>query len=207
MTPKLHEIVIAMIKDGSINRTHNEVFGVFSRHAKANRDLISEAVTYGLLSLINEATETDEVKAYNEERAKNRRLVVSEARTERKKRREAHEDYAKKHGIPVEAVSRHMMQVCTKDIEEKYVKAQQFDHIVSLLDTWNVGGKSLGDCTKSDLLSAAVQDRHTAEILRTNTEVYYAIAGILVGNETVRQSKNRRGVIDALSKRCEDDRT
>lgn len=76
-------------------------------------------------------------------------------------------------------------------------KARAFDRVVEKLDHERVGDKLLGDCTKADLLRAAVSAEQIAGQMTINAAFYRLMADLVPQGQTVRQS-NKRGDIVAL---------
>lgn len=95
---------------------------------------------------------------------------------------------------PALAASRHDKKVATRVRE----KAKAFDRIVELLDHLDVNGKVLGDCTRADLLRAAVQLDQQSEDAKVRAAMYRELAAI-VGNKTVREASNRGQIVALLT--------
>lgn len=77
-------------------------------------------------------------------------------------------------------------------------KLKAFDRIVEMLDLMEVEGKSLGDCTRGDLLRAAVRAEEAAGEKLLHASFYRELAG-MVGNGTVREAQDRGGIVALLT--------
>lgn len=82
-------------------------------------------------------------------------------------------------------------------LKNQIEKSKQFDRIVEMLDHEMVGDKLLGDCTKADLLRAAVGAEQKAGEMTLQAAFYRLLADLVPHDQTVRQS-NKRGDIVAL---------
>lgn len=86
--------------------------------------------------------------------------------------------------------------------EIKTAKAENFDRIVEMLDHKRViyggGSKILGDCTKADLLRAAVEADAKAHDATIEAGFYRLLAG-MIGKGTVREAANRGQIIALLT--------
>lgn len=80
----------------------------------------------------------------------------------------------------------------------KAEKARSFDRIVEMLDHLDVNGKVLGDCTRADLLRAAVRLEEQSEDAKVRAAMYRELAKI-VGNQTVREASNRGQIVALLT--------
>lgn len=77
-------------------------------------------------------------------------------------------------------------------------KVEAFDRIVEMLDHMKVGNKLLGDCTRADLLRAAVQAQDQAGEWGLRASLYKQLAG-MVGTGTVREASNRGQIVALLT--------
>lgn len=77
-------------------------------------------------------------------------------------------------------------------------KVKAFDRIVEMLDHHIVNGKPLGDCRRSDLLRAAMENVSKAEDLTVQATLYRQLAS-MIGDGTVREYRDRAGVVALLT--------
>ena len=74
--------------------------------------------------------------------------------------------------------------------------------VVELLDSIEVGGKRLGDCTHRDLMAEATTEGRRAAALNANAEWLRRLGAILKPNDTVRTA-DREAVLALLRERFE----
>jgi len=77
-------------------------------------------------------------------------------------------------------------------------KSVSFDRIVEMLDHYDVEGKLLGDCTRSDLLRAAALAQGHAGEWAMRASFYKELASI-IGKGTVREAANRGQIVGLLT--------
>jgi acyl-CoA synthetase (NDP forming) len=142
--------------------------------------LLMAAIRLALLEWRTPAEREKELQKQAElmavERARN-----AEKRERRQSEKEARVEYARTHGIAVEHVASHMMEMAIRSMSEAAEKAQQFDRLEEVLDTWLVDGVLLGDCTRPHLIGAASQTADRAALFRS-------LADVVAPGETVRAS-------------------
>ena len=85
-----------------------------------------------------------------------------------------------------------------QEVETNASKAKNFDRIVEMLDHKAVGNKLLGDCTRSDLLRAAVAAETLAGEATIEAGFYRLLAG-MIGQGTVRQASDRGKIVALLT--------
>lgn len=68
---------------------------------------------------------------------------------------------------------------------------------VELLDSIQINGKKLGDCTRSEIVAEADRDARRSDALAQRARWLRSIADILDANQTVRDA-DRRAVLAAL---------
>jgi len=190
MTPELSQVLAGMKDRGDHKLVDGAVLRIFKAYAVAMPEIIDEALIIGIRQGLRAPLTDDERTAKARDTA--------EKRTRRKAWEKSQEDYARDHGIAREAVSHHRVQQVFAPFVELAEKASRLDRIVELLDLWTVGEKLLGDCSRSDLLTAAKYDRERGFGLIRNADAYQHLAELLAGDETLRESNKRREIIEVL---------
>lgn len=84
-------------------------------------------------------------------------------------------------------------------VEAQAAKAESFDRVVEMLDHTRVGNKLLGDCTKADLLRAAVELQEQAGEATLYAALYRDLAAIVGNTGTVREASDRGKIVALLT--------
>lgn len=86
-----------------------------------------------------------------------------------------------------------------QETETNKEKAATLDRIIDMLDHLKVGNKILGDCTKPDLLRAAVAAEQAAGEITVQAGFYRLLADLIPVGETVRTASDRGKIVALLT--------
>lgn len=101
-------------------------------------------------------------------------------------------------------VERQLFQKFDAEARVAEEKAKSFDRIVEMLDLKMVGNKLLGDCTKADLIRAAVDAESKAGELTLEAGFYRLLANLVGPKGTVREASDRGKIVALLTHTFQD---
>ena len=123
---------------------------------------------------------------------------AAERREEARERKANREEYARRNRITLDLVPTHMLEAALAPIAAAQVKAEKYDKVIELFDTWMVGGVKLGDCTRSKLIAESAKHSRHADEATAHANLYQRLAAQMSDGETVRQCGSRSLLLDVL---------
>jgi hypothetical protein len=104
-------------------------------------------------------------------------------------------EYARKHGIKSDEVLGHSAAAAMKVLNDVCQKAAVGERVIEMLDSHFVGGRKLGDCSKSHLEAAIGRERHVATERKRLADFYASLLPLIPAGKTLRDASDRASMV------------